>query len=199
MSLKTWTAVTIMAISAYIGTSSSEKMKKAEEVLMKVPAYNYATRLENLSNRVYEAKENLEYHAAYTTIVTTGKITIPVCHPASYPKAAKASETLEQVAKAGIIDKDQASRLHAIATNLPKEDSIRVYEGRSVNNQTFSAKREQLARESAILKNRSNAYMSEVPENLKIEKSKQNRWLLGSIASGITAAGYMIFRRRQPF
>jgi hypothetical protein len=186
-----------LAASMSWGISSCNNSSRLEAELMTNPDYVEATRLEELRSKLDNSVNELTYRSAYTTIMPCGKTCIPIFHSARYPDALDAKQTINYVAgEVKNLETTIDENLRGIAAELPEQNRVTQYAGKSVDNKTFQTQRTEIATEQNSIKQIENSHLSKVPKSLLEEKTSQEHgmvlaWILGGVAAIVGLYGLM--------
>ena len=192
-------AAAIAAVSLMIVAKMGIGIYSADAELKRNLNYQKASEFYDMKSKLGSAEDELTYSGSYITFQKIGKITTPVEHPAQYPDAKDAKESISNVMaqlknKRVRNQKCLIERLDSVSKSLPDKNDIHEYKDQSVNYNTFKPQRTQLDTVEEELNAARDKYMENVPDDLKAQKRNSVIGLILSVVGLLTSMA-VLFRR----
>lgn len=176
------------------------KIADADDALEENAAYRTRNVYKKVDSNLSSAQGELNYRAAYTTFIPTGKTIIPIFHPAQYPDCIDAITNMDNAVswyhRAPESENDYLEielRVDVVKGSLPRENDLRTYHGEKVRSKTFESQRDAIEDVRDDIQARITEYDSLVPEDLKNGKNLAITGLVLSVLAGLGIAGAGLF------
>ena len=187
-----------LVLGIYFGIGAHEKIQEAEAELIKNNNYSKSLELKEISSKLNSAKSDLEYRSAYLQMIpqtkSIGKTTytsyIYINHPEKNPNCQNSREKINSCFFYFDKAEEINQALRKIHDNLPNQNCLKDYNGKSVNNETFSSKRDSLDKIIKRLSELSESYMERIPESLKDKKKNGIIEFLSTLFLVLGSIGY---------